>query len=84
MATNIKDWNRSEVLGDSVFHFKNSLEPFIMVYLEEDNKDIFVNIHTLLAYPFEYIESYGYHFYTKEDDEDFLGVDVVGSLKNWF
>lgn len=80
----IKDWNRSEVLVDSVFHFKYSLEPFIVVYSEEKCEDIFVNIHKLVAYPFEYLESYGYEFYTKEDDEDFLGVDVVGNLRNWF
>lgn len=84
MITNIKDWNRSEVLGDSVFHFKHSLEPFILVYLEDKCEDIFVNIHTLIAYTFDEIESFGYYFYTKEDDEDFLGVDVVGNLRIWF
>ncbi len=81
---NIKDYNRGEVLSDSVFHFKHSLEPFITVYSEKDCDDIFVNIHKLVAIPFEYLESYGYEFYTKEDDEDFLGVNVVGTLRNWF
>jgi len=29
--TLIKDWNRNEVCGNEVFHFKNSLRPFIYV-----------------------------------------------------
>lgn len=84
MTTNIKDWNRSEVLDDSIFHFKHSSEPFIVVFSEEKCEDIFVNLRRLTAYPFEYLESYGYEFYTKEDDVDFLGVEEVGNLRKWF
>ena len=76
----IKDWNRENLQGQ-VFHFKNSLRPFIAIqdgawdnYFLDLSEGIFYTLHELL-------EVEELRFYEKEDDEDFMGVDVVGRLE---
>lgn len=78
----IKDWNRSEVLGNTVFHFKNSLRPFVSVPTNNYD-DIFIDINEWVAYTFYDLEFEGLKFYEKEDDEDFKGVEIAGTLKEW-
>lgn len=79
----IKDWNRSQVLGQAVFHFKNSLRPFVSITVL--NQDIFLDIDLMEGYTLDELEYEGLEFYTKDDDEDFKGVNVVnGTLKSWF
>lgn len=73
----IKDWNRNEVNEGEVFHFKNSLEPFI--YL--DAHEMFLDIHTWLLYDFEELDRNGYAFYRLEEDEDFYGVEIDGRIE---
>lgn len=73
----IKDWNRNEVNEGEVFHFKNSLEPFILI----DGGHYFLNINTWESYAAIDLNFNGYAFYTKEDDKDFMGVDVDGRLE---
>lgn len=79
----IKDWNKKEVetLND-VFHFKNSLRPFITV--ESSTGDhLFIDINEGIAYNFDEVYE-EFTFYSKEEDEDFLGVEVDGTIKEWF
>lgn len=79
----IKDWNRNQVLGNTVFHFKNSLRPFINV----DNSSgdyCFLDLSELVVYTFEELEYEGLEFYKKEEDDDFMGVEVAGTIKDWF
>lgn len=79
----IRDWNRNQVLGNMVFHFKNSLRPFINV----DNSSgdyCFLDLSELVVYTFEELEYEGLQFYTKEEDDDFMGVEVAGTIKDWF
>lgn len=79
----IKDWNRGEVetLKD-VFHFKNSLRPFITVESNEGNH-LFIDMKEGIAYTFDEVYE-DLTFYSKEEDEDFLGVEVDGTIKEWF
>ncbi len=79
----IKDWNRGEVetLKD-VFNFKNSLRPFIAV--ESSIGDpLFIDIKEGIAYSFDEVYE-ELAFYSKEENEDFLGVEVDGTIKEWF
>lgn len=76
----VKDWNREDLQG-KVFHFKNSLRPFIEIkdgawdnFFLDLNEGIFYTLYELL-------EVEDLRFYEKEDGEDFMGVDVVGRLK---
>ena len=78
---NIKDWNRNEVLGATVFHFKNSLRPFICADYNNNMYDcMFVDLSNMVAYNFEELEDEGLAFYTKENDGNFLGVEVIRIL----
>ena len=79
----IRDWNRSEVLGNTVFHFKNSLRPFINVDSTSGN-NCFLDLNELVIYTFEELEYEGLEFYTKEEDDDFKGVEIAGTIKDWF
>ena len=77
----IKDWNRHEIGHNEVFHFKNSLAPFISV-VNENGDQMFVNIQTGEVFSFEWVDVLGYYqFYEKEDDPDFLGVEVDGKIE---
>lgn len=78
---NIKDWNRNEVLGATIFRFKNSSHPFICADYDNMYSCIFVDLSTAVAYNYETLKDEGFIFYTKEDDEDFLGVEVIKTLE---
>lgn len=78
----IKDFNRGEVKGGEVFHFQHSLRPFIWV---ERNSmwcnGYFIDIDEFKAYEEEDLLCDGFEFYTKDDDEDFKGVEVEGKIE---
>ena len=79
----IKDWNRNELKKGEVFHFQHSLRPFVSIdSLEETN--LFLDIDEMVVYPFDALEYEGLEFYTKEEDEDFMGVEIDGTIKDWF
>ncbi len=80
---NIKDWNKGEVktLKD-VFHFKNSLRPFVVVDFSIGDP-LFIDIKEGVAYSFDEVYE-ELEFYSKEEDEDFMGVEVDGTIKEWF
>ena len=67
---NIKDWNR-ETLDGTVFHFKNSLRPFVMGKTPRGD-DVFIDINNWSVYMFDNLYYEGLEFYTKDDDDDFL------------
>ncbi len=73
----IKDWNRENLEGQ-VFHFKNSLRPFIEVYIPDGYG--FLDLNDFTIYELDQLNSEGLFFFRKENDEDFKGVDVVGRL----
>ena len=77
----IKDWNRETI--KEVFHFKNSLRPFINV----DNTSgdyCFLDLNERKVYTFEDLDFEGLDFYEDEVDEDFKGVEIAGDIKDWF
>lgn len=78
----IKNWNSREVkpLKD-VFHFKNSLRPFVTVESSSGNY-LFIDINEGVAYDFNEVYE-DFTFYSKEEDEDFLGVEIDGTIKEW-
>lgn len=84
MTKVIKDWNRNEVKPGDVFHFKNSLRAFIEIY--NNDTPFFLNIDSWECYEADpnTLECESLFFLEKEDDEDFLGVEVVGRIESWF
>lgn len=80
---NIKDWNRETLDNGTVFHFKNSLRPFVMGKTSRD-ENAFIDIDKWEVYFFENLDHEGLEFYIKDDDDDFLGVLVDGTVKDWF
>lgn len=75
----IKDWNRENLTG-KVFHFKNSLRPFICV--ENTAGDYyFLDVNESRFYSFKELDYEGLEFYRKEDDDDFMGVMIEGHIK---
>lgn len=75
----LKDWNNGEVKEGEVFHFENSLEPFIW-FTDGYENDCFLDINTFELYNLSDLNIYGYNFYSK-DDGDYLGVEVDGKIK---
>lgn len=79
----IKNWNRKEetmMLGE-IFHFKNSLRPFAEV-ANAKGDDLFLDIDEMKVYTLDEIQEVeGLEFYRKDDDEDFLGVEMNGIIK---
>lgn len=73
----IKDWNRSEVMPNEVFTLKGSTDPYIQIDTPDDF--YFINLKTMVTETFDTINSYDL-FYTKENDEDFKGIDVIGTI----
>ncbi|MBQ6142921.1 MAG: hypothetical protein IJI84_00245 [Clostridia bacterium] len=69
----IKDWNRNEVMPNEVFTFKGSTDPYIQIDTPDDF--YFLNLKTTRVETYDSI-----NFYTKENDEDFKGVDVIGTI----
>ena len=75
----IKDWNRED-FSDEVFTFKNSTTPFI--YVETSScEPMFINLHGQQALTFDEIQMEDFEFYRKDEDEDFMGVNVIGYFK---
>lgn len=76
----IADWNRTSLLGGTVFHFKNSLRPFVMV---DDLKSglLFLDVDEMTVYNYDDLEHEGLFFYKSEEDEDFMGVEVDGHIE---
>lgn len=77
----IKDWNRCELNKNEVFHFKNSLRPFIAVKTCGWNS-LFIDINEGIGYNLDELEFEGLEFYRDEteEDDDFMGVEVDGKL----
>ena len=76
----IVDWNRKAVKSGQVFHFKNSLRPFVEV---KDTSDdfYFLDCNEMKIYTFDELEYEGLDFYTDETDDDFKGVEIDGEIK---
>ena len=75
----IIDWNKITLPKGTVFHFKNSLRPFVEV---DSNGDYcFLDINEMKLYSFEDLEYEGVEFYKDEADDDFLGVKVDGKIE---
>ena len=80
----IKDWNKNTIAHNMVFHFAHSLRPFIEVNnLEEDTFFLDIDEDKIYSY-YELTEIEGLDFFRDEENEDFLGVDVVCHIKEWF
>lgn len=75
----IKDWNRGEINENEVFHFKNSLRPFIAVQ-DTCGEHLFLDLDEKMIYSLEALEYENLSFYDKEDDEDFMGVEIDGKI----
>ena len=77
----IVDINRETLPANTVFHFKNSTDRCIMVDYEGSEFDcLFVNLDEGVAFEWPDVEEvYDFEFYTKEDDEDFKGVNLEWS-----
>lgn len=73
----IIDWNRTTLEYGQVFHFANSLRPFVEV--KSANGDtLFLDINQMIVYNFDELEYEGLEFYHQEDDDDFQGVEIDG------
>ena len=78
----LKDFNRFEVQKNEVFHFAHSLRPFIAI--SNSKEELFLDIEEMVCYTYEELDSEGLWFYCNTDDEDFMGVEVDGTLKDYF
>ena len=78
----VVDYNRGMAKG-KVFHFRNSLRPFIVASLPNGD-DIFVNLRWGLAYTREDLNFEGLNFYETEADEDFMGVALIEDIGKFF
>ena len=78
----IVDYNRGMAAG-KVFHFRNSLRPFIVASLPNGD-DIFVDLHWHLAFTREDLNFEGLEFYETEADEDFMGVALIEDSEKIF
>lgn len=76
----IVDWNIGEVGKNEVFHFKNSLRPFIEIH-NVYHEDLFLDIDNGECYSFEALEYEGLFFYEDENNDDFMGVEIDGKIK---
>ena len=76
----IKDWNSGEVKNGEVFHFQNSIRPFIEIVDINTDEPSFLDLDSYEAYTFDNLPYQGLEFYTKENDKYFYGVDVVGKI----
>ena len=79
----LKDWNRCKIVKNEVFHFKNSLRPFVNV--DNTSGDFcFLDLNEMKVYTFDDLDYEGLYFYTIEEDDDFMGVEIAGNIKEWF
>ena len=75
----IKDWNRGEINENEIFHFKNSLRPFISVQ-DAYGEYLFLDFDKKIVYSLEDLVYESLSFYKKEDDKEFMGVEIDGKL----
>ena len=75
----IKDWSIENLYGE-IFHFKNSLRPFIEIR-NTQWEVYFVDINEQEFYDLDDLPCEGLEFYTKDDDPSFKGVEVCGKFK---
>lgn len=73
----IVDWNRKKLDHGQVFHFKNSLRPFIEICNTSDST-LFLDVDKMIAYDWDELEYEGLEFYHEKEDDDFLGVEIDG------
>ena len=79
MDEQIVDINRTAIAPTTVFHFQYSLRPFILVH-DPDNDWCFVDLSIGESYQWGDLEYYDLYFYTKENDDDFCGVAIMGEI----
>ena len=77
----IVDWNMGEIGRNEVFHFKNSLRPFIDITDVYGDERFFLDIDKGECYSFDALEYEGLFFYEDENNEDFMGVEIDGKIK---
>lgn len=58
-----------------IFHFKNSLRNFITCY--KNGTQYYLDLDSRILYNFDELDYEGLYFYYKEEDEDFLGVEIA-------
>ena len=76
----IVDWNRITLDKGTVFHFKNSLRPFIDV--DKDGDFYFLDLNEMKVYSFEDLNYEGLEFYDDDfNDDDFKGVEIAGKIE---
>lgn len=85
MTEKIININEEELSAFTLFHFAHSLRPFILVRfgLHEDYLNqswLFIDLNYDEALRLEDLETEGLEFYTREDDENFLGVAIFGEI----
>lgn len=76
----IVNWNNYEVNHSQVFHFQHSLRPFVEV-IDTRGEGLFLDVNEMKVYTFEDLEKDELYFYRKDDDEDYLGVEVDGKVE---
>lgn len=77
LPENVRDYNRGEIIiGDKV-KFKGSNHIFLRI--RSDYEDQFVDLTDAIVYDVPDIlnNQLGFNFYTKDDDDDFLGVELI-------
>lgn len=74
----LSDFNRGEVSVGDIFKLQGSADKFKLIRSEFDEK-YFLNLSESIAYSLRSIldNEDGFTFFRKEDDEDFLGVEIV-------
>ena len=75
----IVDWHKTTFEKGTVFHFKNSLKPFIEVNKYGDY--CFLDLDEMKVYTLEDLDYYGFEFYNDEVDDDFMGVEIDGKVE---
>ena len=79
MTKQIIDINRYGISSMTMFHFQHSLRPFIMTYTTND-EPLFIDLTNSVAYNYDELENVDLYFYTKDDDEDYHGVEIIGDI----
>lgn len=75
----IIDINRNSISSTTMFHFNYSLRPFILTETLEGDF-IFVDLTQNSCFKWEELEFFDLKFYTKEEDENFCGVEIIGEI----
>lgn len=77
----IVNWNCGEVGKHEVFHFKNSLRPFIEINNVYNEEGHFLDIDKEECYSLDDLMYEGLEFYTDDSDDNFMGVEIDGKVK---